>query len=266
MARVIETGAIGITAGYRWKNLNPLDDIPAANDIDGDNDGVMSPSHGFLLDLSEIASRKLGMQAPMMATYKVRSIRIGIRHVDDLVDNNESTAFAGYIYHYPMTDHLKDSLRLARQVEKADEEGRVDRDSVFLSVEHDYTGFRYGWDSEDDVLYQTVPSEDVGIDSWSLGVIGAAYNGMATQPVQDNALWTGRFPRLNVNAWSCDASSGIGDGDSPPEFTDDTLNLHVNTLPLIGGRVVWSSLDEVGSVDDDYTLHVTVDFEIGGVF
>lgn len=264
--RVIETGSIGITPGFRWKNLNPLDEIPAANDIDSDNDGEMTPSHGFMLDLSEIASRKLGIQAPMMAAYKVRSVRIGIRHVDDITDNNESTAFAGYLYHYPLTDHLKKGLQLARQVEKHDEDARVDNDSLLLSMERDYVGFRYGWDAANDVEYQTVPSGDVGINNWSLGTVGFAYTEMEAQPIQRNALWTGRWPRLMVNSWTCDASSGIGEGDSPPEFTDDTLMLHVETLPLLGGRVVWSSLDEVGSIDDDYTLHVTVDFEIGGAF
>lgn len=266
MVRVIETGSFGITPGFKWKNINPLDEIPAENDIDADNDGVMGPSHGFLIDLSEIASRKLGMQAPMMATYKVRSLRIGIRHVDDVVDNDESTAFAGYFYHYPLTEHMKESLRLARQVEKLQEQDKIDNDSFLLSYDKDYSGFRYGWDNAGDVEHQTVPAEEIGIQSWSLQDIGRAYTFMLGRPEQSNALWTQRWPKTLVNAWACDASSGIGDGDSPPEFTDDTLMLHIETLPLLAGRVVWSSLDEVGAVDDDYTLHVTVDFEVGGVF
>lgn len=266
MVRVIQTGAVGITTGFKWKNISGSDEIPAENDIDADNDGVMSPSHGFLIDLSHIASKKLGMQAPMMATYKVRSIRVGLRPVDDIVDNDESTSFAGYLYHYPVTEHLKDALRLARATERHQESGQVDKDSLFLSTENDYSGFRYGWSDKDDVQYQTVPNEYIGIPEWSISSIGYAYGAMEGRPTQDNALWSTRFPQVLVNAWSADCSSGIGAGDSPPEFTDDTLMLHINTLPLIAGRVVWSSLDEVGAVDDDYTLHVTVDFEVGGVF
>ena len=268
--RVIETGTIGVTPGFQWSVINPLDDIPSSNDIDGDNDGEMSPTHAFVIDLSQIASRKLGKQCSMMQEYKVRSVRIGIRHENDTDDNDDNDAFAGYLYMYPPTDHLKNGLQLAREVEKVDEADEIDNDSFLLSTQRDYVGFRYGWGRNHTVEYQTTASQAMQID-WTLEEIGEVYSTMADRPEQDNALWSQRWPSLNVSQWHCKAASGYEtieeDPSIPTDFTDDTLVLNYTTIPLIAGRVVWAGVKSDNLLnDDDYTLHVTVDFELGGVF
>ena len=51
----------------------------------------------------------------------------------------------------------------------------------------------------------------------------------------------------------------------PNDFNVQT-NLHV--LPLLLGRVNYSSGDEDGGIDDDYRVEVSIEFtpEFGGVF
>jgi len=272
--RVIETGTIGVTPGFKWCDILLEDEIPSSNDIDGDNDGEMMPTHGFVIDLSEIASRKLGKQCSMMQEYKIRSMRIGIRHENDLDDNDDADAFAGYIYLIPPTDHVKNALSLARDLERELESGHVDSDSFLLSTEHDYNGFRYSWNEDHLLTYKTVCA--LSNFDYNYQDITSVYSAMQGLPEQANALWTARCGGKMVTPWAVNCSSGydpaltlteIAKEPFMPVFGDDVLNLHYTTLPLIGGRVVWSDIkaDNLAN-DDDYTLHVTVDFELGGAF
>lgn len=265
--RVVWTGKVGTSAGTKW-----IDNIPAADDIDIDNDGVMDPAPGFLLDLSHIGSMVLGKQMPMMGRYKLNSLRIGIRHVDDVVDNEEEAAFAGIFEFFPSTDHLENALKLARLVEKSYESTEIDFDSYLLSTERDYSGMRFNWSGNNDVEYPT--QSGLGLSQeWSLLDVFAVYNTMLEEKY-DNQLWMGRVGIPCRKAWTVSAGSGSHGDDGEPgtsfeypaHFTDDKLNVGHTIFPLVFGSVQHSSVNEdtAGTVDtgvdDDYHVYVEVDF------
>lgn len=251
---MVAKGLVGYTNGFTWTSNEPSN-----NDIDADNDGVMNPSHQFIVSLSDIAGSILGYQASMMASYKIHRVRVGIRPVDDVVDNDAQTQFAGDLCFHPCTEHGKKALQMARKVEKAKEATEVDADSLFLTTDNDYSGFRYGWSNVNSggVAHKTANGvAGMGAD-WYLSEIFSAYNA-ATAPVQSNAIFGGRAPEESRLGWSCGFDAGLAGGLSAQ--TDFQVNTSVEILPIILGRVLYSSGDEEGLVDDDYHVEVEIEF------
>jgi len=265
MTRVKAGGMIGTHAGLHWV------DPPSSNDIDGDNDGEMLQV--FTIDLSMMASRALGRQESMMKSYKLHKITIGVRPVDDVNDNEEASNFAGrYLFHHA-TDHAKKALQLARKTEKAIEATAVDADSLFLSTENDYSGFRYNWSwgpDEQVVEFATVNSLPTMDERWNLGEIEQAYN-LMTSSNKDNKLFTGRFPTAQQAIWNCGWSNTPFAGDSAGEggsihVGDGITTFNVDILPLVRGHINYSHVNEPGTIDDDYYVWVDVEFTVGGAF
>lgn len=268
MPRLYATGTLGLTQGTKWIYNAPLYD-----DIDADNDGVMTPNHGALVDLSDLASQILGQQVPQSARYTVRRIWMGLKNVDDADDNDESTFFGGTIRWYYPSQHRMKALALARQAEKFDEASEVDADSFFLSDAPNYNAVRFGWQSDnitgfdtDQVRYQT--AEDFsGMDGseWNLGTVFDLYNQMFP-PVKNDSLWNGRAGTASCKIpWTCAAASGVGSGDAPAVRTDfNSGSIEAQVLAgLLYVVVADSSGDEVGGNDDDYYLTFGVEFDVG---
>lgn len=256
---------MGTHNGLHW--VNP----PSSNDIDGDNDGEMDQS--FIIDLSDMASNALGKQCGMMQSYKLHKITIGVRPVDDATDNDEASNFAGRYLFHQATDHAKEALGLARKMEKANEADDLDADSLFLSNDRDYSGFRYNWSSGTDwqVVRFATSNNITGMDSqWNLGEIEQAYNVM-TAPPQSNALFGGRFPASSQALWNCGwsnvpHSAGPGLEGAMTHVGDGITTFNVDILPLIRGQILYSHIDEPGAIDDDYFVWVDVEFTVGGAF
>lgn len=249
----------GIPGGASW-----IESEPAAGDIDIDNDGVFNPTLQFVVDISEIASSILGRQVSMTRSVTLNAIGIGVRPVDDVTDNDESAFFAGRFQFYPATDHGKKALGLAARMEREIESHEVDGDSYLLSDDQDYSGLRLGWTDtpSNQVLYQTNGWPNGG--EYTYSKVFSAYNAM-TVPPQSNALFSGRAPEPMSVQWVCALASGIGAGDSPPpggQSADWNLQTRVEIFPLLRGLVEYSSGDEDGLVDDDYYVHVYVDFTV----
>lgn len=251
----------GDFSGGVWIGNKPL-----FGDIDIDNDSVMTPSFQFLIDLSAATSGIEGRQASMFAGYKVHSISVGIRPVDDSFDNDESAFFAGRVAWYPVTEHAKKMTSLMRQVEKATEDSQIDADSFLLSTETDYRGMRYGWNGQDQVQHQTDENIDGYGDfgtQWELHSLREVYNAQTAVP-QTNALFDGRAPSYCSASWVAALASGIGEGDSPPHggnTADHHLPINCEVLGgLIYGNVAFSSGNETGTHDDDYDVHITVNW------
>lgn len=253
---------MGIHDGFYWTMNAPSD-----NDIDGDNDGVMVPIPNFLVDLSKVASTALGKQAPMMASYKLHSITIGLRPVDDVNDNEDAAVFAGNFLTYLATDHAKNALQLARKTEKASEEANVTTEGLFLRDNKRYTGFRYNWYSGPDnhVVEGATGCSVAGLDTqWNLWQIANLYDYM-TRPDEDNALFNGRFPGITSTMWEASWHN------EPHNFQGSatgqcTREMHTEILPLVAGNIRYSHVNEPGTVDDDYYVEIEVDFTIGGSF
>lgn len=273
--RIVSGGLVGYETGMFWSR-----NIPEDNDIDADNDGVMIPVPEFNIDLSKIASQILGKQASMMQAYRLHRIKVGIRPVDDVSDNDFYAAFSVAFNMYPATEHALTALNLARKIENADEAGQLDGDSLFMRDDNGYTGFRYGWYSGDEDTVQHVTGNGVpGMSGeWYLNEIAAAYEAM-TEPNKERNLFDGRFPNQmqvqHIAAWSTgphadsqDDLIGSESYDSGFQPLDSESNYRLDVLPLIKGSIKHSSGDEPGLVDDDYRVYVEVEFtpEIGGGF
>lgn len=260
--RVRHAGTIGFDDGFYW-----TENAPSSNTIDGDNDSVMVPTPNYLVDLSKIASNALGRQCSMMASYKLHSVKIGIRPVDDSVDNVEGGVFAGNHFYVLATEHGKTALQLARRTEREIEKSALDGDSFFLSTDKDYAGFRYNWfpGSQHRVVNHTTNCGLPNLDQeWNLREISVYYDQM-TQPDESNALFNGRAPGISAVMWNCGWNSkpfgamGAGLGDCVNE-------MHLDILPLLAGAVRYSHGNEPGTIDDDYFVEIEVDFTIGGTF
>lgn len=252
---------MGAHDGFYWTR-----DAPNNNDIDGDNDGRMLPVPNYLIDLSKLASNALGQQCSMMATYKIHSISVGIRPSDDYFDNDQSAHFGGRHFVRLMTDHMKNALKLARKTEKASEATQIDGDSLFLTTEKDYSGFRYQWGNtvEDIKVEHSTITTLTNNDRWNLEDICLFYNEM-TEPSEKNALFNGRAPGVIAQLWEAGwsnkpwAEMGSAKGDSHRD-------MHMDIVPLIAGNINYSHVDEPGTNDDDYHVWMEVDFTIGSGF
>lgn len=157
-------------------------DTPIGSDISPDVDGVYPNTPAITVDLSMMLSRILGKQMPMDAVYRVTGIRIGLVNVDDADDNDRGMLLGGYIYYHSPTKHKIDAMQAAEAIERASEEGHIDPDAFFMQTARRYQGFRFGWNDDLNVLYQT-----------------------DAQAVSDWAAWTGdntwsMYPILNLYA------------------------------------------------------------------
>lgn len=266
MPRLCTTMHIGPSVGTQW-----ISNAPNFDDIDADNDGVMTPNHGALIDLSDLSSQMLGQQCGMHHKYKIRRIFVSIRNSDDGTDNDESTYFAGSFRWWEPTKHRLRAMSMARLIEKYNEADQVDADSFFLSTETDYSGLRFGWGSTvdfgtDQVRFQSNEAiTGLPGTQWNLWDIFQAYNSM-TAPVQNNAMYGGRAgTRASMLPWCASAATGVGAGDAPSVLTD--FNSGFISQEVLGGlvylNVSHSSLDEVGAVDDDYDVIVGIEWDVG---
>lgn len=257
--QVRTNGTFGFGGGAQW-----IEDQPAQGDIDADNDSVMNPALQFVVDLSEIASHVLGRQISMTRGVTIHSLGVAIRPVDDITDNDESAFFAGRIQAYPVTSHALKALSLARQMEKFIEGPQMDSDSFFLSTDKDYLGLRLGWTTspESQIKHQTQGWPEGG--NYTYSRVFTAYDQM-TASDHSNALWNGRSPNPVSWHWVSALASGIGQGDSPPpggNGADWQQDTRIEVFPLLRGLVEFSSGDEEGTVDDDYTVHIHVEFTV----
>lgn len=260
--RITRTLTVGLDAGATWYANAPSD-----SSIDQDNEGVMSPAPRFMIDLSEVASLILGRQCPLMGEVKLHSLRFGIRHVNNLFDNDDSAAFAGTVNWYPPTEHNQEALKLAREVEKARETYQVDADSVLLSPDTDYSGFRYGLTDSSQVVFNT--QSDIVLIDYNMVEIFDIYNEMTIVP-ESNALFRGRASNMSCSKMFAVAANSGQDTTNTTEFVDDTIVLNHRALPIVFGSITHSGTDEENSIlnpdDDDYTFEVEVDFTVGGGF
>lgn len=274
--RLYATGTVGFTNGFRW-----MDPVPADNDIDPDNDGVMNPGDGgyrALVDLSQVSSELLGMQCTQSSKYTIRRMWISLRNVDDLDDNDDGAYFGGTVRWYHPTQHRLEALSLARAVDKAEEEAVIDADSHFLSTEKDYTAMRFSWGSSSDyglsqITYPTTESVSGHPGSrWGLGSIFSLYNEM-TEPNQTNALFTGRAGDKSCKIPWCASVSNSAATGAPTSITGAPYLTDWNSGAIRGEalaglvmvNVSVSNTDPPGLAifEDDYYLVVGIEYDIG---
>lgn len=266
MPRLCTSMVIGPSVGTKW-----IYNAPSGDDIDGDDDGVMNPNVAALIDLSDLSSQMLGQQVGMYSKFKIRRLWLSLRNSDDLVDQDESTYFAGTFRWWQPTKHRLRAMQMARMIEKYNEADQVDGDSFFLSTHTDYADLRFGWGSTVDFGVEQVRHQSseaiTGLPGtqWNLWDVFQAYNSM-TAPAQNNALFGGRAgTRASMLPWCASAATGVGVGDAPAALTD--FNSGIISQECLAGliylNVSHSSLDEAGAVDDDYHVVVGIEWDVG---
>lgn len=214
-------------AEYRGAAWGVLPD-PSGRDLSPDADGVYIDENAIVVDLSHMLSRTLGKQMPMTGTYRIKGIKIGLKNVDDLIDDNDRGMLAyGYIYTHGETKHKIDALQAARFVERHSEIGQTDGDSeIFVSDAGSphYRGMRYGWNGANQVAHQTQCSVSdyntvSGSTTWNMVDLFDIYeNGLDQPDEKDNALWTQRTGGPNLMRFSCDIQNAM---HSESGFLDD---------------------------------------------
>lgn len=274
-------GEWAVWVNHDEEGLGDTSDVPANGDIDLDNDGVFGTRHRAIIDLSHGLGQALGKQLPMTAIYRVKGLRIGIRPVDDSVDNSQGgVMFGGNVKYIFPNKHNIDAIQAARKVERLAESQTVDGDSDVFGTSHSgYNGFRFGWRTEADVYMATRESfssageaVEGGTASWTLysddGALGildnySTYKGLVPEPgTEQRNLWNSRCGSPSKLMWTCSWVSDNAQASQPDYRKQWGADNH---LPVLGGLlvldVIYSSTDGPGSVDDDYVVFVEVDVE-----
>jgi len=266
--RAIAVQGAGSVPWIHWVN------DPGSQDLQDAFEGGEPASVPYaIVDLSAAASAMMGRQMSQAADYKLRGVTIAYRPTDDNIltaENESETMFGGMLRFWPNTDHFKEAMALARRVESHGETGVIDADSLLLSTEKDYSGFRVGFSTNDDVKFATAEGlSGLSAGVWTISEIQAIYNTM-TAPDQQNALFNGRFPRFQELGWSAVVSSGAADDTSGvnglihthQDYERIGLNHEVG-MGLVGVYVTHSSMASAqGLVEDDYQWFIGMDFEV----
>ena len=253
--------------GVGWANW--VND-PGTNNIQDPYVGGEPTSVPYcVIDLSAAASEVLGRQMTQSAKYRLRGFTVAFRNDDTGTNNESDTAYNGYMRWYPDTEHFREALSLAREVERVNEMDEADADSYFLSTEKDYSAVRFGWSAADDVHYQTTEGiTGLLVGQWTLEEVKILYN-LMTAPDETNALFNGRFPGLMAMAWDCIVGGGTQipavSGQSTVAHSDchKTGLLHEVGAGLLTCAITHSSCEEQQGLDEDeHTWWVGLDFEV----
>ena len=231
--------------------------------------GEPSSTPYAVVDLSHAASVALGRQVTQSAKFRLRGFTVAFRNDDTGTNNESDTAYSGLLRWYADTDHFREALSLARDVERITESSQVDEDGFFLSNDKDYSALRFGWSTEDDVMFQTSESlSGLLVGQWTLQEVNVLYN-LMTAPDESNALFNGRFPGLSNHMWDCIVGGGysttLGTGQSSVahrDFKKDGLYHEVGAGLMIC-NITHSSTEEIqGADEDEHTWWIGLDFEV----
>ncbi len=245
--------------------------------LDVDADGRMSTVAEARIDLSQALSQRLGRQMSMMSTYKVNYIRLELRNVDDLNDNDTGALFQGEIHYWTPSAHRVEAMKLARQIENAD--GADEPGDMFGPLDNNktYKGMRFNWNS-DGQTYLATPESFTALSGsqWDLEELFDIYAASKSQPGDwTNPLWTnGRGGYPNNMGWSASfvnktqtetTDPGSQDNYDPRSTVYEFIpNQPIDVLSgLLHLSVTHSSVDDGDNtlIDDDYELHVTIGVE-----
>jgi len=272
--------------GAAWTDPSPI-----GSDISPDADGVYpAPGFYFLIDLSHMLSRSLGKQMSMTSTYRVTGIKIGVKNVNDLDDNDRGIVLGGYLWYHEPTKHKIDAIQACRKIERASEANQIDPDSLFIRTEDRYSGFRYNWSNDQQVSFPT-NALDVGgynsltgRDEWSIYNMLDLY-GTSLGPEEGcekgRQLWLSKTGHVSLMRWALsfnnamhvDPAPSVADPLGTPYLIENpavgdfeyvaAAGRHIDVMGgLILGQVIFSNTIPNGDlIPDDYQLVVEVSVE-----
>jgi len=257
---------------------------PIGSDISPDADGVYPNPLRFLVDISHMLSRTLGKQMSMTETYRVTGIKVGVKNVDNIDDNDRGIVLGGYLEWYTPTRHKIDAIQASRRIERASEASQIDSDALYIRTQDRYTGFRYNWNADGQVAHPTHAgavlgwNSNTGDDEWSMTKMFALYGqslGPAPGCARGRQLWTSKVGHVSLMRWALAFNNAMHE-DSTVGSTSLIENPGVNDFEfqaesgrhidvmggLIMGEVQFSNTLPNGDVSpDDYDLQVEITVE-----
>ena len=278
------SGRLGVTAGMDTDSWDSVEESASGNPAE----------HYWTVDLSHLLSEQLGKQMPMMATYRVKGMQIGLRNVDDLNDNNYGLVCGGRINWYSPTKHRVDALQHARTFKrKVAATHSIDLKTDPFGMWNDekmYTGMRFNFNSQDDEVDGALDDDTIIMagSEFSLQEIFDHYNkaisgtpageGYESAGGAGDALWNTRtgvqeFDTLYWNAYY--RNSAYDDGstlDNAFLFQPESGGFEYQTgannhLAVLGGllRVSFAHTNtdnpRLGDVNDNYYLQCSIQVE-----
>lgn len=257
---------------------NTANASPGINWTDGDQpldidaDGVMVGTATYrrlVIDLSECLGYRLGKQIPMTANFRINYLRVGLRNVDDMNDNDDTQYFTGTWEWYAPSKHRIDGVQAWRRLEKALEATDADSEGLFVPTNDHYKGFRFGWVRASDVSHPTLGAPAALADGYALAPMIAIYNGGLKSngvPSQDNAVWdrmVGRSSKLQFTT-HVSQQDNIASGAVIEDGVWHAPAGH--NIEVMGGLLAlnfeYSSTDTTNTIDDNF--EVVVDIGVSG--
>jgi len=203
--------------GAAWTEPSPVGD-----DVSPDADGVYPNDLNFSIDLSHMLSRMLGKQMSMTETYRVTGIKIGVKNVDDIDDNDRGIVLGGYLQWFTPSKHRIDAVQACRRIEQAAEADSIDSDSLFMSTVNRYKGFRFNWRYDDQVYYPTNAGSvagwnaETGLTQWSLRKMLELYGQSIDPPtLKARALWWTKCGGYSTMRWACGFNNAMHEDPNP---------------------------------------------------
>jgi len=262
--------------GAAWTSPSPI-----GADISPDADGVYPGGMNFLVDISYLLSVMLGKQMSMTETYRVTGIKLGVKNVDDVDDNDRGIVLAGHLQWFSPSKHRIDAVQACRRIERASEEATIDQDSLWVSTTNRYHGFRYNWDGDNQVRYDTGAGAvggwlaSTGESNWNIEDMLNLYGSHIDPPAKGRQLFSSkvgghsqmRFALAFNNAMHEDSTVGSTSLIENPGVHDfewqAEAGRHIDVMGgLIQGQVEVSNTIPNGDVSpDDYDLVVEITVE-----
>jgi len=132
------SGVLGISDGF----------ITNQQEITEDNDGRFTSGYANgLIDLTEALSKATGRQLSQMASFRVSYLSIGLRNVNDTLDNDNGLIVGGDIKWYAPHKKTINMLQELRGYLKDHYAMLNPRKALWESADKNYMGMRFGWDS-----------------------------------------------------------------------------------------------------------------------
>lgn len=247
------------------------DVAPFAGDIDIDNDGEII--HVGVLDLSSAVSQVIGKQCSQYATYRVNYISVHMENRNDGLDNDDGANFGGRIEFFKPNAHNINAMQAVRTIDREQRKELLSREGGMFNEgtgSTRYTTPRFNFFVTDQKVVAGVTQipvwSDAGLGDWpALEPLFGAWDGsmlQANQADYENEIWSRRVGLTQKLHWSASYINNEDGSNYAPRSNAFTWQSQGNDLEVLGGlmqlRVEHCSTDSPGTVDDDYSLHVTV--------
>jgi len=276
------TGIFGHTDGFYTDQLT----------ITEDNDGRFTGGYfDGIVDLTHILSRVLGKQLSQTATYRVNYLEIGLRNVDDTVDNSQAIMVGGNVNYYAPTKHRIDSIQTVRDWYRL--KGQTDASSTdpfaLMTTDKNYRGLRFQW-NETGVQISDPTDDDSGSKMAGralrllsmFNMYNSALQGTPSAEGYDSsgegqALWEKRCSIVpNGLQFACSHTNRIeSEGFASLVPPEDDFFMHDpkadtwkwtapagHSIDVLGGLIkvalTHGNVDSPGIIEDDYQMIVTV--------